>query len=280
MSFKSLFLLDFRHFPKFHGVMPRLALLALLLFAPLPALAWGAQGHEIAAAIALADLTPAARAQVAALLGSDAMLVHDSNWADEIREQRPQTGDWHFVDIPLDAPGYDARRDCPAGACVVAQIGDDLHRLADRRLPPPVRAEALRFLIHFVADIHQPLHTEDNNDRGGNAVRVILGREHSNLHHVWDTSLVQAVGFDTGEIAGEISRGITPAQRKQWQAGTPAQWANESHRLARDEIYAQVGDRRSLRLPRGYAYAEAPVVQMQLAKAGVRLAWLLNSAFN
>ena len=76
-------------------------------------MAWGAEGHEIVALIALRELTPAARSQVARLLGGDAMMVHDANWADEIRDQRRDTGPWHYVDIPLDAPGYDARRDCP-----------------------------------------------------------------------------------------------------------------------------------------------------------------------
>jgi hypothetical protein len=98
------------------------------------------------------------------------MLVLDSNWADEIRDQQRDTGRWHFVDIPLTAPGYDPRRDCPDRACVVAQIENDMRILGDRRLSDGARAEALRFLIHFVADVHQPLHAEDNGDRGGNQV--------------------------------------------------------------------------------------------------------------
>jgi hypothetical protein len=258
--------------------MLREALIAALVVMPLPALAWGAEGHEIAAAIALQELAPATRGQVAALLGSAAMMVHDSNWADEIRDQRPWTGDWHFVDVPLDASGYDPARDCPADNCVVAQIGDDLKLLRDRNAPKAARAEALRFLIHFVADIHQPLHTVDNGDKGGNAVRVTLGRLRSNMHHVWDTVLVEQLGADTAAIAGAIEHGLTPAQKKAWQSGTPASWANESHQIARDEVYALTDGRDYLRLPRGYPDAEAPVVKMQLAKAGLRLAWLLNGA--
>ena len=152
----------------------RLALTVILICLPLPALAWGAEGHEIVAAIALRELTPAARLQVARLLGSEAMLVHDSNWADEVRDQRPDTGPWHYVDIPLDAPGYDAGRDCGGDACVVAQISHDLHVLGNARVSAGQRAEALRFLVHFVADIHQPLHAVDNADKGGNGVRVYL----------------------------------------------------------------------------------------------------------
>ncbi|HVV28392.1 MAG TPA: S1/P1 nuclease [Rhizomicrobium sp.] len=262
--------------------MTRVLLLAFLSLVPvlLPAraLAWGAEGHEIIAAVALHELSPPARRQVAALLGSEAMLVHDSNWADEIREQRPQTGPWHYVDIPLGANGYDARRDCGGGDCVVAQIGDDISRLGDRRLPPQARAEALRFLIHFVGDIHQPLHAVDDDDRGGNAVRVYLPGDRTNLHHIWDTEAVEALGPDIAAIADDIVRTTPPVQKKSWQAGDPAAWATESYRIARDGIYPMVRGRHTMRLKPAYLRDEAPIVRLQLAKAGVRLAWLLNTA--
>jgi hypothetical protein len=271
MTGKGLLSLNFRQFPSS-------ALLAVLLIAaPVPAFAWGAQGHEIVAAMALRELTPAARGQVAHLLGSEAMMIHDANWADEVRDQRRDTGSWHYVNIPLAAPGYDARRDCPRGDCVVAQIGNDMRLLGDRRAGDRARAEALRFLIHFVADIHQPLHAADDGDRGGNDVHVGMGRERASLHKVWDADVVQALGYDTGVIAARLDRSVTPAERKAWSAGTPANWANESQAVARDEIYPPVDGRRFVRLPRDYAYREAGVARVQLAKAGVRLAWLLNS---
>src|SRR3982751_904891 len=99
-------------------------LLAGLIWAMLaaPAAAWAPQGHEIIAAIARAHLTPAARSRAASLLGGDSMIVLVASWADEVRDGRPETAPWHYVDIPLDAKAYDARRDCPGGQCVVAQI--------------------------------------------------------------------------------------------------------------------------------------------------------------
>jgi hypothetical protein len=252
-------------------------LLAALLLAPMPALGWGVEGHEIVAAVALRELTPAARAQVAHLLGADVMLVHDSNWADEIKDQRRDTGRWHFVDIPLSARGYEPGRDCAGGDCVVAQIGNDLRILSDRRQSDAVRAQGLRFLIHFVADIHQPLHAEDNNDKGGNAVRVRLGHERTNLHRVWDVDVVEAQGFDVERVAAGIEHSLSPAQRKAWAQGSPAQWANEAHAIAREQIYPPLMGREELRLPNDYAWREAPLARMLLAKAGVRLAWLLNN---
>lgn len=254
-----------------------LAILCLSLL-PKPVLAWGAQGHEIVALVALDNLTPSARRQVARLLGSDTMLVHDASWADEIRDARPETGPWHYVDIPLAAPGYVNARDCRGGHCVVAQIGVMQARLANTRLPKAVRAEALRFLVHFVGDVHQPLHAEED-DRGGNGVRVILRGERSNLHRVWDADVVQALGRDSNRIAFDIAANLTPVQRRATQTGNAMAWANESQRLARN-IYAIVDARRLLRLAPDYPRQQAAVTRLQLARAGLRLAMVLNASLN
>jgi hypothetical protein len=135
----------------------------------------------------------------------------------------------------------------------------------------------LRFLIHFIADVHQPLHAEDNDDRGGNQVRVVMGRERANLHRIWDADVVEVQGVDAAAAADSIERSISPAQRKAWTGGTPAGWANEAHAIARDYIYPPLQGRRELRLPRDYAWRQAATARIQLAKAGLRLAWLLNS---
>jgi hypothetical protein len=266
-----LFVLNFRAFPKL--------LVFLVLLEPSRAWAWGAEGHEIAAAVALRELTPAARQQVNRLLGGTAMMVHDASWADEIRDARPDSGAWHYVDIPLWAGSYSLARDCGGGDCVVAQIEKDLRLLADQRLPDGVRAEALRFLIHFVADVHQPLHAEDNDDRGGNQVHVRIGRERASLHKVWDVDVVEPLGPDPDAIAAGIVRSITAAQRQDWQSGSAVRWANEAHAIAREHVYPPLWGARDVRLPRDYAFREAPLARILLAKAGVRLAWLLNTCF-
>jgi len=249
------------------------------LFAGLtaPAWAWGPQGHEIVALIAGQHLSGTARAEVAQLLGGGAMLVHDSNWADEIRDQRRDTSSWHYVDIPLTARFYDPRRDCRDGDCVVAQIEKNVRVLANRRLGTGARREALRFLIHFTADLHQPLHAEDNDDRGGNQIRVTIGRQRATLHRIWDSGVVEALGRDTTAVANGIERSLSPQERKAWAQGTQVQWVNEAHAIARDWIYPPLQGRHELRLPRDYAERQAAITRMQLAKAGLRLAFLLNS---
>lgn len=254
----------------------------------MPVLAWGPQGHEVVAHIAARELSPRARAEVGALLGgeAEAVMVSLSNWADEIRDGRPATTRWHFVNIPLGAAGFARRRDCAGGDCVVARVEADMRILADRGRPRAARAEALRFLIHFAGDIHQPLHAIDDGDRGGNDIKVRLrpGRTPLSLHQVWDTRVLGALpGRDAAMLAARIAAGFPARTKASWRSGTAADWANESFRLAQREIYAGLPDRRSggrpIQLPRDYLNREATPVRAQLARAGVRLAWLLDTAF-
>lgn len=250
-----------------------------------PALAWGAEGHRIVAFIAASQLDGRARAEVTRLLGGPlpGSMVRVSTWADEIRRDRPRTAAWHYVDIPLGSAGYDAARDCRHGNCVVAQIERDQRLIADRKLAAPLRAEALRFLIHFVGDVHQPLHAANDDDRGGNEVHVVLNGRRTNLHAVWDDAVVRALGHSPAHVARRLERQITSADRARWRRGTAMDWANQSFGIATRDIYARFRGRTPryapLILPPNYARDEAPLAARQLERAGVRLAWLLNRAF-
>ena len=199
---------------------------ALLCFlAPAPALAWGPEGHEVVAHLAAMNLTPKARAQVAALLGgeAEASMAIAANWADEIRDARPETSPWHFVNLENDrALGYIAARDCPRDACIVAQI-DRQAAILRSNAPAPARAEALKFLIHFVGDSQQPLHAADNHDRGGNQVQVTLrGRS---------VDAAPCLGRRCGGGAGPRSRG----HRAQYR------WSHAGSEEGRDDVPADAG---------------------------------------
>jgi beta-galactosidase beta subunit len=257
---------------------------ALLILASSQALAWGREGHQIIALIAAHDLKPATTAQVADLLDSPDVtegMERYSTWADEIRPSRRDTSPWHYVDIELGSNGYDAARDCPNDDCVVGQITRDIAILRDKSLAKPIRAEALRFLIHFVGDLHQPLHCSDNHDRGGNEVKVVLGRRHTNLHAVWDTPVVEALGRDPAVVAGELSSRITAANRAAWGRGSAIPWANECFGLSKRQVYGRMsgsgGTDAPVVLPPDYARRSAPVAAQQLESAGVRLAAILNA---
>jgi S1/P1 Nuclease len=255
--------------------------LPLLLVLSAPAYAWGPEGHEIIARIAADNLTPSAHLRISQLLGGDApaLMVLDSNWADEIRADRPDTVAWHFVNIEIGTKGYDPRRDCGKDNCVVAQIDRDMSVLRDVKASRPAKLEALRFLIHFIGDLHQPLHAADRHDKGGNTLLVLQGRRRSNLHRVWDEDVVEALGPDPMAVAADIEAGLSPQEKARIITGAPVDWANESFQIAAQEIYAKLPLTGPVRLPRDYTSRERAIVRLQLARAGFRLAMALNAIY-
>jgi hypothetical protein len=243
------------------------------------ALGWGAEGHRIVALIAASELTPVAKRQVETLLGGEApaSMEDASVWADQIRRYRRNTAPWHYVDIEISSQGYNAERDCPEDNCVVAQIAKDVGDLSNQNASATTRAEALKFLIHFFGDVHQPLHCADNHDRGGNEVQVVAGRRHANLHEIWDADVVKAIGRQPGTVAADLVANISVSEKRQWLRGSVADWANDSFNIAKTEIYRRGAITGKLALlPQGYARTEDPVAAVQLEKAGVRLAAILN----
>lgn len=151
-----------------------LAAIVLGALAPSHAQAWGSEGHRVVAEIAEQYLEPATRDQVRALLAIEnaTSLAAVSTWADQVRPQRRVTAPWHYVDIQVGDAKYDAPRDCPANNCLIAKIDEFTKVLADRSAAPTLRLEALKFVVHFIGDLHQPFHVADNHDRGGNEVIV------------------------------------------------------------------------------------------------------------
>jgi len=262
-----------------------LVLLGILTAAPRPA-AWGPDGHRIVARIALATLTPRAREAVNRILDGDAQdFVEASNWADQVRPDRPETYNWHFVDVPHGTDEYDAVRDCPPsddGDCVLAAIERLRQTLGDASAPRARRAEALKFLIHFVGDLHQPLHAITNNDRGGNDVRVDLGGEQpSNLHAVWDRAIIARRGLTDEAYAGRLLEELARHPRSPGPVD-PLAWALESHERAEAWVYQypefvkDVPPPAPITLSEAYWERAAPVVDERLTLAGLRLAALLD----
>jgi len=266
----------------------RLALRAVLLASGVVAAltqnarAWGLEGHHIAAEIAERYLEPEAARQVHELLAIEnaTTLAEVSTWADDIRGQRRDTAPWHYVNIPIHPqygpPAYDAERDCPRGNCVVSKIDEFTAELRDRAVPRRERLEALKFLVHFVADIHQPLHCADDHDRGGNDVHISFLGHTTTLHALWDSGLLEAAQItDERSYAAKLAQLITPANLEKWRRGSPSDWATESYGIARS-IYGESQEARSLQV--FYEAELLPVVNTQLEKAGVRLAGVLNQA--
>jgi len=241
---------------------------------------WGPQGHRLVAMVAANHLTPAARQNVRALLGNES-LADVAVWADEYIESHRETAPWHYVNIPADGTQYEAGRDCPRHDCVVDRIRDNQERLANRSLGRADRATALRFLVHFVGDLHQPFHAI-GIERGGNRIPVSIfgsptcGRGDSdrfscNLHGLWDSELIGHRRLRDGAYAAELERQI--ASRRLRASGTEVEWAMESHALARAALLPAGAEA-------GEAYYRAHIAQIdeRLALGGLRLARSLNDA--
>lgn len=281
--------------------------LAFLLASASAAFGWGPDGHHIVGEIAWRFLEPTAEAEVSRLLAGDdgralsgdcpllepdRTLAQASYWADRIRicPSYEWAGPYHYINVPEDRSRIDLARDCPARGCVLRGVEEYSTILGDRGASLAERREALKFLAHFVGDLHQPLHVSNAADRGGNDIPVRFFGEEANLHEVWDSLLLQhriwwwrwlawklrRMADEAGEspqVPFQRERGITEEERSRWMQGTPLGWAEESLRLARSHAYAVPADGR---LGRDYYERNLPLVEERLQQAGVRLAFLLN----
>ena len=267
----------------------RLLFLLLTLFLCTDAFAWGPKGHRVVADIARDHLNARARRAVVDLLGDDD-LAAESAWADGIKRQRPETFGWHFVDIPWNAEGFNQQRDCyhPSGRsaqsladhhnCIVDRIAIFQSVLADKRASRADRIDALKFVVHFVADVHQPFHAI-GAARGGNDVHVVqfgrteCGSRPCDLHGDWDIGLIEHAHTSEREYARQLEELISREKLDREPEGTPEQWANESFQIAHN-VWLQDG----AAVDENYYRRNIPVVDEQLARAGIRLADLLNDA--
>jgi hypothetical protein len=257
---------------------------AVLLGPVRSVLAWGNHAHRIASRIAEARLTPSARAAVKELLLEGDTLVTVSNWADhEGHDVEPRSAPWHYVNVPIDTPRYDAQF-CRSGECVVARIKHYRKLLADRNTPKRERARALLFFVHLVEDVHQPLHVGDNHDRGGNQTQVDFLNQGTNLHRMWDSQILDDAGRDERIWVQRITPMITREKAEAWSKGDVETWADESLQAAKIAYYFPEGSPRPIaigaRLGRDYAERALPIIEERLAKAGVRLANELNAIFD
>lgn len=270
----------------------------LLALIPAPALAWGEYAHRQTATIALANVSPEVRAKVRALLAREKDLgtpncplktLEDASvWADCVRAEGWRwgyTAAWHYRTAPV-CKAFDPKANCSGGNCVTAQITRAQRVLADERLPAPVRLEALAFLVHFAGDVHMPLHSGDNEDRGGNDREADYGIIPSlNLHWIWDGPLAERAISDP---ADPVVRRYSAAERAELAGGAPDDWGRESWEIARSFVYPtafDIEDLCSQPLPAKTALSQediirgVPIARKRVVQAGLRIAGLLEDAF-
>jgi len=261
------------------------AIVAISCGSATQAWAWGREGHRLTALVAEDHLTPETKAQVKALLGNDSM-AEVAPWADDYRQNHPETGAWHYVDIPKSEAKYDRMRDCPLPQgdpkspwrdCVTDRILDFEGQLGDDTLPKEKRAFALKMLIHFVGDLHQPFHAM-GDDRGGNGVSVSFlgstqcGEYKCNLHGIWDESILEHEGLSEDKFRAHLEDLIVQNHWDKMTGGAPSAWAEVSHHYA-VEMYAPNG----ALINSDYVAQATKIVDAELALGGLRLARILNN---
>jgi hypothetical protein len=250
-----------------------------------PAAAWGDQGHKIVCEVAMRVALPSTRAEIRRLIKIDSEFDFFSDactWPDHPRK-RP---DEHFLNLPRTSTGLASDNCGGATDCVVTAIAKDFDVLSSKSSSQRERLASLKFIGHWVGDVHQPLHVSFKDDKGGNAVNA-SGECHTNLHSVWDTCLVLiALGEDVDAAVERLMATITPTKIETWAQSDPMDWANESFSVARRaetryclqqgaSCNAQI---QGVKVDQAYINDNVPIVREQLQKAGVRLAHLLDKA--
>jgi hypothetical protein len=275
-----------RLFPRFAS-RPRLAIavtLMVLMVSGRPVWAWGRLGHRVISQVAEKRLTPQAKAAIGGLLEHGESLADASLWADLHRRDLPRTAPWHYVDVPIDEPRYHSlfSGDVPEKGYVVDKIHDFRVIVADGSRPISDRRIALRFLVHFIEDLHMPLHVGDNNDKGGNRTQVRFFDRGTNMHSLWDSGMLEHVCDLEVFWLKELEVLDTRAASATAMKGTIEDWATESLLAARHAYQVPETARRlkpGQKLADGYLDANLPVVRQRLYQAGVRLALVLNQTF-
>ena len=253
--------------------------------------AWGPIGHQIVAQIAELRLSDKAKAAIKKILGDEAFTneVLDS-WADNIRIERKETGPWHYVDIPFDAKEYNPDRDSKEGKPgegrhdIVERIAFFTSVLKDADARPEAKYEALKFIIHFLGDLHQPLHcAERNGDKGGNKLQVQLLKDEKpiNMHRAWDIDLVKFTIEENAPLkyAAALNEKISAEDAANWAKGEVKDWAMESHAVAVDKVYGGVPVDGVFQMDKAYIEKCKPAIDQQFQRGGVRLAAILNKIF-
>lgn len=251
------------------------ALLAMLLLAP-PTSAWGPQGHRVAGAMTTDRLDPGAAAAVRTILG-DESLADASTWADRMRSNpapfwQREAGAYHYVTIPPRAARYDPRG-APARGDAFTALAQFRQELEDPATPPLRRALALRFALHIIQDLHQPLHAGGRDDRGGNDFAVTVAGRRSNLHRLWDSGLLASGRNSDTRLQARLETRYGEELDGPWQEHDPETWIAESLALSR-ELYPA-----SSTIDRAYLERFRPVAERRVAQAAARGAAWLNELY-
>lgn len=253
--------------------------LAMFLYVPAQSFAWGMLGHRIVGQIADSYLSKKAKKNVASILGHESVAM-SANWADFIKSDSNYNylSTWHYINIPGGLNEDDAIKAIKSDTSMTAynRINFLIAELKKKELPLVTKQMYLRLLIHFVGDIHQPMHVGRPDDRGGNRIRVLWFKDPYNLHQIWDEVLIDHQQLSYTEYANAINY-ASPSQRAEWNKSDLCNWMYESYLVA-EQIYADVKTNED-KLGWNYNFKYKAVLEDRLLRGGVRLAYILNQIF-
>ncbi|OBX18811.1 S1/P1 Nuclease [Erythrobacter sp. QSSC1-22B] len=252
---------------------------AVAICLPCPAAAWGQLGHRVIGEIADERISGRTRAEIELILGKED-LAEASTWSDEQRSNpaefwQREAGAYHYVTVPEDQTYNEVGP--PEEGDALSALERFAATVRDRNASREDKALALKFIVHIVGDVHQPLHVGHGEDRGGNDVRLRWFGEETNLHRVWDSQMIEGKSLSYTEYAAWLDRQIEPAQTISWWDANPQAWIGESAQI-RDTIYPTT-DGELPNLGYDYQFQHLGTAELRLKQGGVRLAAYLDWMF-
>jgi hypothetical protein len=255
-------------------------LIVALLIGAACLISWGVTGHRTVGKIAENHLTVKAKGAVNELLGT-VSLADVSTWADEVRSQPEyrHTGSWHFLNLPLGLsfPDFEKRVEGMTVENVYSALLNEEHILGGKTTTREQKTEALKFIVHFVGDLHQPMHISRAEDKGGNTIQLNYEGQGTNLHSLWDTKLLEHEGLTYEQLADKYDHAST-AQIRQWQSDPLIKWIWESYEVS-SRLYAEIDSMKGRSIDESYYQAHIPIIRQRIEQAGIRLAGVLNGLF-
>ena len=258
----------------------QILLLCTLFVTAIALISWGVTGHRTIGRIAANHLSPEASAAVRELLGNET-LAEASTWADEVRSQPDykHTGPWHYINLPLGLtePAFEKAVKGMAQENVYSALLQQEQVLGSTASSKEQKIEALKFIVHFIGDLHQPMHVSREEDKGGNTIQVNYAGVGTNLHALWDSKLLDHLGLDDQQLAQKVDQ-VSAAQVTAWQSDPLIKWIWESYEIS-SKLYAEIDAMNGRSIDDSYYQAHIQIVQQRIEMAGVRLAGVLNRIF-
>lgn len=258
----------------------QILLLCTLLVTAVALISWGVTGHRTIGRIAANHLSPQASAAIRELLGNET-LAEASTWADEVRNQPnyKHTAPWHYINLPLglSEPDFEKAVKGMTQENVYGAVLQQEQVLSSTASSREQKIEALKFIVHFIGDLHQPMHVSREEDKGGNTIQVNYAGVGTNLHALWDSKLLDHLGLDDQQLAQKCDQ-VSAAQVAAWQSDPLIKWIWESYEIS-SKLYAEIDAMNSRSIDDSYYQAHIQIIQQRIEMAGVRLAGVLNRIF-